>query len=100
MILFDENVTKFLLSSALLIFFLLVLYYVVNRIFSFKGIYKKSSIIDIEDYKPLDKEKGFIVVSAYGTKILLGYDKNGMHKLKEWEKYEKVQPSSDSSNSN
>ncbi len=79
----DTVLIKFLLSSSLIVLSLLILYYIVNRFFPNYTL-KKSGDIEVLSTLPLGKERGLILVRVRGKALLIGYDRERLHFLKEW----------------
>jgi len=76
---------EFLFSSFFIIFLLLFIYYLVNKYNFINPNLRKGSLIKLEDFRPIDRDKGLILISVYEKKLLIGYDKQRMYVLKEWE---------------
>jgi len=86
--LYDVNLWEFLLSSAAVIGLLLVVYYFVSRLgvaFPSRG---RTQLIELLYCKPLDRDRGFLLVRVKGREFFLAYDKGGIYLLKDWKKNE------------
>ncbi|TCK03875.1 flagellar protein FliO/FliZ [Phorcysia thermohydrogeniphila] len=85
---YDVNLWKFLFSSAAVIGLLLVVYYFVNRLGVAFPSRRGAQLIELLDYRPIDRDRGFLLVRVRGREFFLAYDRGGIYLLKDWKKNE------------
>jgi len=86
--LYDVDFWKFLLSSVTVIGLLFLVYYVVNRLGLTFPYRKGGRFIELLDYRPVDRDRGFLLVKVRGREFFIAYDKGGIYLLKDWKKNE------------
>jgi flagellar protein FliO/FliZ len=86
--LYDVSLWKFLLSSAIVIGLLFVVYYVINRLGLTFPYRKEGQFIKLLDYRPVDRDRGFLLVRVKDREFFLAYDRNGVYLFKDWKKNE------------
>ena len=86
----EFSLLRFLFSSAIVIGGLLLVYYLVVRLGVAAPYRKGGQFIEMLDYKPIDRDRGFFLVRVRGEEFFLAYDRNGIYLLKGWKKNEEA----------
>ena len=85
---YDVNLWKFLFSSVAVIGFLVAVYYFVNRLGITFSPRRGAHLIELLDYRPIDKDRGFLLVRVRSREFFLAYDRGGIYLLRDWKKNE------------